>query len=62
MLVCPLTRLLIRFNDERGYRPAKVAHINYENEDYFDITWAATDEVKIDYKFVGSVRSQAMEY
>jgi hypothetical protein len=45
-------RLVVRFNDEKGYRFAKVARINYDNEDYFYITWTASDDVKIDYKFV----------
>lgn len=42
-------RLLVRFNDE-GYRPARSARINCENEDYFSITWNAPDDVKIDDK------------
>jgi hypothetical protein len=53
-------RLVVRFNDEKGYRPAKVAHINYDNGDYFYITWTASDDVKIDYKFVrNEVKSKA---
>jgi hypothetical protein len=55
-------RLLVRFNDEKSYRPAKLARINYENEDYFYITWAASDDVTIDSKFVrNEVKSKALD-
>jgi hypothetical protein len=43
-------RLLVRFN-EKDYLPAKMARINYENEDHFSVTWSAADDVKIESKF-----------
>gem|GEM_PF-1676489 len=44
------------------YRPIKFARINYEDEDYFYITWAASDDVTIEYKFVcNEVKSKALD-
>jgi hypothetical protein len=45
-----LDKLRVRFNDET-YRAAKMARVNYQDEDHFVITWVATDEVKIESKF-----------
>ena len=44
-----LDKLRVRFNDET-YRAAKMARVNYQDEDHFVITWVATDEVKIESK------------
>jgi hypothetical protein len=47
---------------KKGYRPAKFARINYGNEDYFCITWAASDDVKIDYKLGDNeLKSKALD-
>lgn len=44
------------------YRPVKFARINYENEDYFYITWTASDGITIEYKFVcNEVKSKALD-
>jgi hypothetical protein len=36
--------------DEKGYLLLMLVRFNYDNEDYFCITCAASDELKIDYK------------
>ena len=50
-------RLRVRFN-ENDYCPAKMVCINYENKDYFSITWDAGGDVEIKSEFNGTLQKE----